>query len=137
MKIPTAMDDSSVSHHNGGQVGSQIGVSVNNKQNDEPSQNVQYSIPGILHFIQHEWARFELERSQWEVDRAEYEVIICNISFVYYMCFRNLCFAMLYCFCCKILVVVVWYKNRKVFIFVLVSILLYICFVLCVSSMEL
>ncbi|XP_028177892.1 striatin-3 isoform X2 [Ostrinia nubilalis] len=73
MKIPTAMDDSSVSHHNGGQVGSQIGVSVNNKQNDEPSQSVQYSIPGILHFIQHEWARFELERSQWEVDRAEFE----------------------------------------------------------------
>lgn len=92
MKIPTAMDDSSVSHHNGGQVGSQIGVSVNNKQNDEPSQNVQYSIPGILHFIQHEWARFELERSQWEVDRAEYEVIVCNISLGYLMCFKTLYF---------------------------------------------
>lgn len=76
MKIPTAMDDSSVSHHNGGQVGSQIGVSVNNKQNEESSQSVQYSIPGVLHFIQHEWARFELERSQWEVDRAEFEVLL-------------------------------------------------------------
>lgn len=76
------MDDSSVSHHNGGQVGSQIGVSVNNKQNDEPSQSVQYSIPGILHFIQHEWARFELERSQWEVDRAEFEVIILILPLV-------------------------------------------------------
>ncbi|KAL0881018.1 hypothetical protein ABMA27_002160 [Loxostege sticticalis] len=80
MKIPTAMDDSSVSHHNGGQVGSQIGVSVNNKQNDEPSQSVQYSIPGILHFIQHEWARFELERSQWEVDRAEFEARIAFLE---------------------------------------------------------
>ncbi|XP_059046391.1 striatin-3 isoform X2 [Achroia grisella] len=80
MKIPTAMDDSSVSHHNGGQVGSQIGVSVNNKQNDEPSQSVQYSIPGILHFIQHEWARFELERSQWEVDRAEFEARIAFLQ---------------------------------------------------------
>ncbi|KOB74707.1 putative striatin, partial [Operophtera brumata] len=79
MKIPTAMDDSSVSHHNGGQVGSQIGVSVN-KQNDEPSQSVQYSIPGILHFIQHEWARFELERSQWEVDRAEFEARIAFLQ---------------------------------------------------------
>lgn len=76
------MDDSSVSHHNGGQVGSQIGVNVNNKQNDEPSQSVQYSIPGILHFIQHEWARFELERSQWEVDRAEFEVI-CYLKFFF------------------------------------------------------
>lgn len=80
MKIPTAMDDSSVSHHNGGQVGSQIGVSVNNKQNDEPSQSVQYSIPGILHFIQHEWARFELERSQWEVDRAEFKARIAFLE---------------------------------------------------------
>lgn len=77
------MDDSSVSHHNGGQVGSQIGVSVNNKQNDEPSQSVQYSIPGILHFIQHEWARFELERSQWEVDRAEFEVTFFLICFIF------------------------------------------------------
>lgn len=34
----------------------------------------QYSIPGILHFLQHEWARFEVERSQWEVERAELQV---------------------------------------------------------------
>ncbi|CAG9578928.1 unnamed protein product [Danaus chrysippus] len=80
MKIPTAMDDSSVSHHNGGQVGSQIGVSVNNKQNEESSQSVQYSIPGVLHFIQHEWARFEVERSQWEVDRAEFEARIAFLQ---------------------------------------------------------
>ncbi|TKC44696.1 hypothetical protein EI555_001822 [Monodon monoceros] len=31
----------------------------------------QYSLPGILHFLQHEWARFEVERAQWEVERAE------------------------------------------------------------------
>ncbi|XP_027013820.1 striatin-like isoform X1 [Tachysurus fulvidraco] len=31
----------------------------------------QYSIPGILHFLQHEWARFELDRAQWELERAE------------------------------------------------------------------
>ncbi|KAM7394793.1 hypothetical protein PAMP_021576 [Pampus punctatissimus] len=31
----------------------------------------QYSIPGILHFLQHEWARFEVSRAQWEVERAE------------------------------------------------------------------
>ena len=34
----------------------------------------QYSIPGILHFIQHEWARIEMERSHWEVERAELQV---------------------------------------------------------------
>ncbi len=34
----------------------------------------QYSIPGILHFLQHEWARFEVERAQWEMERAELQV---------------------------------------------------------------
>lgn len=38
----------------------------------------QYTIPGILHFIQHEWSRFELERSQWDVDRAELQVSKSN-----------------------------------------------------------
>lgn len=42
------------------------------------SNNMQqpYSIPGILHFIQHEWVRFEHERSQWDVDRAELQARI-------------------------------------------------------------
>lgn len=34
----------------------------------------QYNVPGILHFLQHEWARFEVERAQWEVERAELQV---------------------------------------------------------------
>lgn len=33
-----------------------------------------YTIPGVLHFLQHEWARFERERSNWEVERAELKV---------------------------------------------------------------
>ncbi|XP_015588818.1 striatin isoform X3 [Cephus cinctus] len=40
----------------------------------------QYSMPGILHFIQHEWARFELERSQWELDRAEFQARIAFLQ---------------------------------------------------------
>jgi hypothetical protein len=35
---------------------------------------LQYSIPGILHFLQHEWSRFEMERGQWEVERSELQV---------------------------------------------------------------
>jgi len=35
------------------------------------NSGLQYSIPGILHFLQHEWSRFEMERGQWEVERAE------------------------------------------------------------------
>ncbi len=42
-----------------------------------------YTIPGILHFIKHEWSRFEKERSNWEVERAELQVrdtIHCFLS---------------------------------------------------------
>ena len=47
-----------------------------NNLNSENSNNNRptYSIPGILHFIQHEWARFEMERAHWEVERAELQV---------------------------------------------------------------
>ena len=38
------------------------------------NSGLQYSIPGILHFLQHEWSRFEMERGQWEVERAELNV---------------------------------------------------------------
>uniref|UniRef100_A0A4W4FMP0 Striatin n=1 Tax=Electrophorus electricus TaxID=8005 RepID=A0A4W4FMP0_ELEEL len=31
----------------------------------------RYSIPGVLQLLQHEWARFEVERAQWAVQRAE------------------------------------------------------------------
>lgn len=66
------MEESSPQNLNG-EIGSAGGV---NKQNENNNQRPQYSIPGILHFIQHEWAKFEMERSQWEVHRAELEVII-------------------------------------------------------------
>lgn len=34
-------------------------------------QKPPYTIAGILHFIQHEWNKFELERHEWEVEKAE------------------------------------------------------------------
>ena len=34
----------------------------------------QYNIPGILHFLQHEWARYEVDRAHWDVERAELQV---------------------------------------------------------------
>ncbi|CAG2055204.1 unnamed protein product [Timema podura] len=86
MKIPTlcgepTMEDSSPSQNHNGQLGpSSGGINAGNKQNDEGSQRIQYSIPGILHFIQHEWARFEMDRSQWEVDRAELQARIAFLQ---------------------------------------------------------
>ncbi|KAF5285895.1 hypothetical protein FQA39_LY04356 [Lamprigera yunnana] len=73
------MDDTSVVQ-NGAQVGLQGGPATNVKQNEENNTKAQYSISGILHFIQHEWARFELERSQWEVDRAELQARIAFLQ---------------------------------------------------------
>lgn len=51
---------------------------TNNKDDLNGAVNnvAQYTIPGVLHFIQHEWTRFELERSQWDVDRAELQARI-------------------------------------------------------------
>lgn len=49
-----------------GQKGDNGDGGVNNK--------VKYTMPGVLHFIQHEWSNFELERSHWEIDRAELQV---------------------------------------------------------------
>ncbi|XP_018409671.1 PREDICTED: striatin-3 isoform X5 [Nanorana parkeri] len=45
-----------------------------------PARPMQYTIPGILHYIQHEWARFEMERAHWEVERAELQARIAFLQ---------------------------------------------------------
>jgi hypothetical protein len=50
----------------------------NNGSNERPA-SVSYSMPGILHYLQHEWNRYELERQQWEVEKAE---LMTKISFL-------------------------------------------------------
>uniref|UniRef100_A0A8D0HHR7 Striatin n=1 Tax=Sphenodon punctatus TaxID=8508 RepID=A0A8D0HHR7_SPHPU len=39
-----------------------------------------YSVPGILHFLQHEWGRFEAERAEWEAERAELQAQIAFLQ---------------------------------------------------------
>uniref|UniRef100_A0A8C7N0N2 Striatin-like n=1 Tax=Oncorhynchus kisutch TaxID=8019 RepID=A0A8C7N0N2_ONCKI len=39
-----------------------------------------YSIPGILHFLQHEWARFDVEKVQWELQRVELQAQIAFLQ---------------------------------------------------------
>ena len=53
---------------------SNMGASGAGGQGRGGTSGLQYSIPGILHFLQHEWARFEMERGQWEVEKAELQV---------------------------------------------------------------
>ncbi len=73
-QLSAVMDESSQSQN--GQIGPHSGpMGVGPKQtHEEHNQRTQYSMPGILHFIQHEWARFEMEKAQWEVERAELQV---------------------------------------------------------------
>ena len=40
----------------------------------DSTQMPNYTIPGILHFVKHEWSRFEKERAAWEVEKAELQV---------------------------------------------------------------
>jgi hypothetical protein len=42
------------------------------------NQRAAYTIPGVLHFLQHEWARFEYDRQQWEAER--HELLVSFIS---------------------------------------------------------
>lgn len=56
------------------------GPGMTSRQQDEPTQRTQYTMPGILHFLQTEWARFEMERSQWEVERAELQARIAFLQ---------------------------------------------------------
>jgi len=78
MTVATGEADMSVQNHNGPTGNSADGISVGSKLDENPRN--AYSIPGILHYIQHEWAKFELERSKWDVERAELDAKIAFLQ---------------------------------------------------------
>ncbi|XP_048378591.1 striatin-3-like isoform X3 [Stegostoma tigrinum] len=39
-----------------------------------------YTVPGILHFIQHEWSRFEMEKARWEAEKAELQARVAFLQ---------------------------------------------------------
>jgi len=51
-----------------------------NDQKDTESKRSQntsgYSMAGVLHFLQNECSQYELERSQWEIEKAELRVCL-------------------------------------------------------------
>merc|ERR1712071_644798 len=85
MKIPLTMDDGPNSAPHNGQLGASTSVgatsssSVKTNNNEDNNLRTQLSMPGILHYLQHEWARFEMERNQWDSERAELQA---RISFL-------------------------------------------------------
>ncbi|XP_061536169.1 striatin-like isoform X1 [Phycodurus eques] len=47
---------------------------------DGEAARAQYSIPGILHFLQHEWTRYEVDRAQWDLERSELQAQIAFLQ---------------------------------------------------------
>ena len=39
--------------------------------------SMEYTLPGVLHFLQAEWRKFERERNEWTIEKAELKV--CKI----------------------------------------------------------
>lgn len=46
--------------------------------NDGASANTggvaSYTLPGVLHYLQVEWRKFEKERNQWEIEKSDLKV---------------------------------------------------------------
>lgn len=86
------MDENSINGAQNIGVGGQNRTN-NNTQNDKiddangnaQSDVPQYTIPGILHFIEHEWQRFQAERSQWDTDRAELQVSSMDLILCFFL----------------------------------------------------
>ena len=52
-----------------------------NGSTEQKDLHTQYNIHSVLHFIQSEWTRLELQRSQWEMERAELQVRLLLLMF--------------------------------------------------------
>lgn len=45
---------------------------------EQPPTLQNYSFPGVLHYLQVEWRKFERERNEWEIERADLKVVEHN-----------------------------------------------------------
>lgn len=48
-------------------------------QKDEQNRRPPYTMHGVLHYLQHEWSKYELEKAKWDMERAEMQT---RISFL-------------------------------------------------------
>jgi striatin 1/3/4 len=63
--------------------------------NPETSSNGQtdYTLAGILHYLQSEWRRYERDRNEWEIERAEMRVSVMPSHVERGAIFPRICFA--------------------------------------------
>ncbi|CAB4406266.1 unnamed protein product [Rhizophagus irregularis] len=50
------------------------------QQVQQQSQTPEYTLPGVLHFLQSEWRRYERDRNEWEIERAEMKARIALLE---------------------------------------------------------
>ncbi|KAG9295235.1 hypothetical protein G9A89_000058 [Geosiphon pyriformis] len=50
------------------------------QQQTQPPQPPEYTLPGVLHFLQSEWRRYERDRNEWEIERAEMKARIALLE---------------------------------------------------------
>jgi hypothetical protein len=41
------------------------------QSNNNSNRETKYTMPGVLHYLQHEWSKYEYDKQQWELDKAE------------------------------------------------------------------
>jgi len=44
-------------------------------QQSPPNGYANYSFPGVLHYLQMEWRKFEKEKTEWEIEKTDLKVI--------------------------------------------------------------
>ncbi|CAG8522954.1 1082_t:CDS:10 [Paraglomus occultum] len=49
-------------------------------QQGQQTQSQEYTLPGVLHFLQSEWRRYERDRNEWEIERAEMKARIALLE---------------------------------------------------------
>ncbi|XP_065176566.1 striatin-like [Sycon ciliatum] len=58
----------------------EVQLSQGPQEGDSRGGSQQYSMPGVVQFIQHEWSMFERERARWEVERAELQARVAFLQ---------------------------------------------------------
>jgi len=58
------------------------------QQQSSPNGFSNYSFPGVLHYLQMEWRKFEKEKTEWEIEKTDLKVNIANYNII--ICHSNL-----------------------------------------------
>ncbi|KAJ3275906.1 hypothetical protein HDV01_006772 [Terramyces sp. JEL0728] len=53
---------------------------MSESQKPLPNHLKNYSFPGVLHYLQNEWRKFERERNEWEIERSELKAKVAYLE---------------------------------------------------------